>query len=283
MLCRFRIFMLMTVCMGTLASAQDARTVVEPSLPPVCTTLDAQLVASGRSLAEADEQKLDTARIQKAMDKCGKGRGVVLHVHGSANAFLSGPLELRPGVTLIVDRGVTLYGSRDAALFAVAPGSCGVVNHAPEPRGCTPLIAWISAPARASWATARLMARGGEKILGSQLSWWEMANRRVTAAASRCRGLLVADDSDNFTLYRITLKNSPNFHVAYNHGNGFTVWGVKIDTPQRFADGPHPLSRNTDGIDPGNGTKNVTITHSFIRDGDDNIAIKGGPGGADGT
>ena len=47
--------------------------------------------------------------------------------------------------------------------------------------------------------------------------------------------LIVADYSDNFTLYRITLKNSPNFHVSYNHGNGFTVWGLKIDTPQRLA------------------------------------------------
>ena len=61
--------------------------------------------------------------------------------------------------------------------------------------------------------------------------------------------------------------------MSYNNGNGFTVWGVKIDTPQR-------LARNTDGIDPGNGSKNVTITHSYIRAGDDNIAIKGGNGGA---
>jgi polygalacturonase len=52
-------------------------------------------------------------------------------------------------------------------------------------------------------------------------------------------------------------------------GNGFTVWGVKIDTPQR-------LARNTDGIDPGGGSKNITITHSYFREGDDNVAIKGG-------
>jgi polygalacturonase len=55
-------------------------------------------------------------------------------------------------------------------------------------------------------------------------------------------------------------------------GMGFTAWGVKIDTPKRNA-------RNTDGIDPGHGSKNITITRSFIRTGDDNVAIKGGPGG----
>ncbi len=36
--------------------------------------------------------------------------------------------------------------------------------------------------------------------------------------------------------------------------------------------------RNTDGIDPGNST-NVTITHCFIRAGDDNVAIKAGAPG----
>src|SRR5207249_8476182 len=36
-------------------------------------------------------------------------------------------------------------------------------------------------------------------------------------------------------------------------------------------------ARNTDGIDPGTST-NVTITHCFIRTGDDNVAIKAGTG-----
>jgi polygalacturonase len=45
---------------------------------------------------------------------------------------------------------------------------------------------------------------------------------------------------------------------------------VKIWAPER--------ARNTDGIDPGNST-NVTITHSFIHTGDDQIAIKA-PSGA---
>jgi polygalacturonase len=114
--------------------------------------------------------------------------------------------------------------------------------------------------------------RGGEKILGSSVSWWDLAEKARAGGRQQVPRILVADYADDFTLYRITLKNSPNFHVVYNHGNGFTVWGLKIDTPQR-------LARNTDGVDPGQGSKNITITHSFIRTGDDNVAIKGGPGG----
>ena len=260
-------------------AAQDTRTVVEPFFPQLCTTVDAQLQTVGHTLAPADEQKLDTKRIQKAIDKCGKGRAVLLRVNESNNAFLSGPLELRPEVTLIVGTGVTLFASRDPSIFAASPGSCGIVSHAPGPRGCKPLISVDHAPSSAIMGDGVIDGRGGEKMLGSELSWWDLAQQARDGGGQQVPRLIVANDSDNFTLYRITLKNSPNFHVSYNHGNGFTVWGVKIDTPHRIADSSHPLARNTDGIDPGNGSKNITITHSYIRAGDDNVAIKGGPGG----
>ena len=104
-----------TLGFTSFLAAQDTRTVIEPFFPQLCSTLDAQLETSGHSLAAADEQKLDTARIQKAIDKCGKGRGVLLHVNEANNAFLSGPLELRPDVTLIIGVGVTLFASRDPA------------------------------------------------------------------------------------------------------------------------------------------------------------------------
>jgi polygalacturonase len=253
--------------------AQDARHVTEPFFPQLCTTLEAELQISGHSLAATDEQKLDTARIQKAIDKCGKGRAVMLRVNDTDDAFLSGPLELRADVTLIVGIGVTLFASRDPALFAVSPGSCGVVAHSPGQRGCKPLISVDHASDSGIMGDGAIDGRGGEKMLGSQYSWWDLAEQARAGGGQQVPRLIVANDSDNFTLYRITLKNSPNFHVAFNHADGFTVWGLKIDTPQR-------LARNTDGVDPGNGAKNITITHSYIRAGDDNVAIKGGPGGA---
>jgi len=54
-----------------------------------------------------------------------------------------------------------------------------------------------------------------------------------------------------------------------NGTNGFTAWSVHLLTPTtKGLD-----ARNTDGIDPGNST-NVTVAHSWIDNGDDNIAIK---------
>jgi polygalacturonase len=291
MIPRFLAFILLPFslvsCLVPCLAAQDTRTVIEPILPEICFILDAHLQTTGNSLSPADEQKLDTARIQKAINRCGQYRAVLLHVNETANAFLTGPIELKPHVTLIVGPGVTLFASRDASLYATSPGSCGIVSHTPGPspqrqgpvvggpgsRGCKPLISADHAPGSGIMGDGVIDARGGEKILGSTYSWWDLAEQARAGGSQQVPRIIVADYSDDFTLYRITLKNSPNFHVVYDHGDGFTVWGLKIDTPQR-------LARNTDGVDPGDGARNVTITHSYIRTGDDNVAIKGGAGGA---
>src|SRR5215204_647043 len=114
---------------ATAAGAQDTRTVVEPKVPAACTVLTAALVPVGDStLAESDERRLDTPRIQAALDGCAKGRAVVLRPSGNARAFLSGPLVLRAGVALVIDSGAILIASRDPRVYDARPGSCGVVN-----------------------------------------------------------------------------------------------------------------------------------------------------------
>jgi polygalacturonase len=262
-----------TLLSGSFLAAQDSRTVSEPAIPPICTALDAHLNVGGHSLDKADEDKLDTARIQQALDACGKGKGVVLRTHGTANAFLSGPLELREGVTLIVGKGATLFASRDPAVYEKTPGSCGLVNESGS--GCKPLISAQHVSGAGVMGDGVIDGRGGEKLLGKEVTWWDLAEQARSGGRQQVPRLIVTDAADNFTVYRITLKNSPNFHIVYNHGDGFTVWGLKIDTPKRGA-------RNTDGVDPGAGSKNITITHSYIRTGDDNVAIKGGGGGGTG-
>jgi polygalacturonase len=247
--------------------AQDTRTVVEPKIPAICKVLMASTHANTGTFQESDESKLDTLRIQSALDTCPKGQAVALDVDGPLNAFLSGPLQLREDVTLLIDKGATLYASRDPKVYETAPGSCGIVNDEPG-RGCNPLISVKNVSGAAVMGDGTIDGRGGSKLLGQAKSWWDLAEDARPNRRQQVPRILVADHADNFTLYRITLKNSPNFHVVYNHGDGFTVWGLKIDTPQR-------LARNTDGVDPG-GSKNITITHSYIRTGDDDVAIKGG-------
>lgn len=230
---------------------------VEPFFPPLCTTVDAQLKAGGNTLAPEDEQKLDTARIQRAIDRCGKGRAVRLRVTEDKNAFLTGPLVLKPEVALILDRGVTLYASRDAALYARAPGSCGVVKDAVA--GCKPLISVEKADDTGVMGDGTIDGRGGEKILGAQVSWWELAEQAGQEKHAQAPRLIGADNSDNLTLYRVTLKNPPAEAVFFDRGDGLIVWGVHADAPKG--------SGSRKAIVTGNGAKNVTIAQSDVAEG----------------
>ena len=245
------------------ARAQDTRTVTEPVIPPSCTSLTAQLPVK---LSAAAEAQPDTARIQAALDHCPAGQAVELKADAASAAFLSGPVQLRAGVTLLIGANTILYGSRNPRDYDVTPGSCGIVNKTGH--GCKPLISGDHIAGAAVMGDGVIDGRGGGTLTGQKVSWWDLAQEaKVKNEYQNCPRILVLSHADNFTLYRITLKNSPNFHVAYSGGNGFTAWGVVIDTPK--------TARNTDGIDPGNST-NVTITHCFIHTGDDQVAIKAG-------
>lgn len=246
--------------------AQDTRRVVEPSFPGSCLTLVAKLSWDAGGLKGADEKRGDTARIQKGIDGCAAGRAVELKADGTLNTFLAGPLQLRSGVTLLIDKGVLLLGSRDPHDYDITPGSCGVVNQ--RGHGCRALINGDHADHAGVMGEGTIDGRGEAKLVGQHVSWWDLAHEaKVKNLNQSCPRLLIFSHCNDFTLYNITLKNSPNFHVSYNQGDGFTAWGVIIDTPK--------TARNTDGIDPANST-NVTITHCFIHPGDDHVAIKAG-------
>src|SRR5581483_973509 len=99
--------------------------------------------------------------------------------------------------------------------------------------------------------------------LGQKVSWWDLAHEaKVTDQQQSVPWMIMVRNSHDFTLYRITLRNSPGFHVSVNQTDGFTAWGVKIMTPK--------TARNTDGIDPGS-SRNITIAYCFIHTGDDDV------------
>jgi polygalacturonase len=286
--------------MGGIAgqlSAQDMRVVTEPKIPPVCAKLEAKLYAmpdaNGGRLRDEDESKLDTARIQKAMDSCKPGRAVELAAAGSRMAFLGGPLDLREGVTLLVDKGVTLFASRDPKVFEMATGSdpalCGTsmprpkdlplfsLNGAARPKGgCRSLIN-INIKNAAVMGEGTIDGRGYANILGKDYSWWQMARKaQPNDDLYYTPRLILASHADGLVLYGVHLNNSQNFHVSVNQTNGFTAWGVHLDTPVNKAlVGTGNDARNTDGIDPGT-SQNVTVAYSWIDNGDDNIAVKQG-------
>ncbi len=274
---------------------------LEPTLPPTPTDPTCILKATHQTTDSnwlPDETTLDTGNITTALGHC---KVVQLVTDGANNAFVSGPLGIT-AQTLWVDAGVTLYASRDPSLYSTqpagTPSDCGQpgVN---DSAACKNFITVNSGASPAIVGDGIIDGQGGEPLIGHDYSWWQLSSALAMIDGSIGNPTLInlASGVTGFLMYRITLHNSPKFHVkitstpaggptaACTPGAGFIVWGVTILTPSRWLNSqgllmsPH-LSRNTDGIDPGE-TSFATcgvLAHNTISTGDDHIAIKGGHG-----
>ncbi|MDL2354077.1 MAG: glycosyl hydrolase family 28 protein [Pseudomonadota bacterium] len=252
----FSALALLALCGAT--QAQDSRSVTEPVMPPACAVL-----------TPASTQANDAARIQAALDQCASGHALHLAPANGQRAFTTGPLMMRAGVTLAIDAGVTLYASTDPTAYDRGAGTCGTIDALG--RGCRPLITADGVAGAGIMGDGEIDGQGGHLIDGKTESWWQIARRaQKEKGRQNVPRLIEVNGAREFTMHRITLRNSPNFHVTLNRVDGFTAWGVRIDTPHD--------ARNTDGIDPIS-SRNVTIAHSFIRTGDDNVAVKAGNNG----
>jgi sugar lactone lactonase YvrE len=271
----------------------DPRPVIEPSFPGVCQQLNAALTTDITTQdldASVDvmTSNIDGARIQAALNSCsamavtaGTNLAVELSTDstGALNAFLSGPLSMPSNVTLLVDPNATLYFSRNAQDYDIVSGThtCGTINGNSATQSCLPLIAIPGTSTNVGiMGYGKLNGRGGDALLNgfatsgytapSTYTWWSLSTQANGEGNQQNPRFIQMDTgASNVTLYKITLLNSPMFHVSTTGAvSNFTAWDVKIVTPTG--------ARNTDGIDPAN-VVNATITKSWISDGDDNVAV----------
>ena len=241
---------------GTGCGAGDANIPQEPTLPAtVCQSLAATRAVSAN--ASPNETNLDTAAIQGALSACGSGKALKLVASGSNNAFLTGPLNVPSGVSLWVDVGVTLYGTRD-----------------PKTYGTASALITVKGAGSGIYGDGVIDGQGGEPMVGSSQSFWDQ-----NGGGGESPALIQVSGATNFTLYRITLHNAPMFHVKLDAA-GFVAWGVTIKTPSKSTNSAgtalsYTSAHNTDGIDPGEAASNGYIVCNEISTGDDHIAIKG--------
>ena len=257
----------------------------EPKIPPACATLVANKTAVNGTLKPDDENLPDTTRIQEALKACPAGQSVKLTRDGGKDAFLSGPLKMVSGVTLWVDANTTLFASRNPRDYDKEAGapSCGT-DRFDDSNGCLPFINVEKISDVGIMGDGIIDGRGGEPMIGSTMTWWDVAQHAKGPNLKHSNPRLIdVKKTRNLTLYKISLYNSPKFHVGIN-ADRFVVWGVKVITPSRKTNSlgrpltPH-YARNTDGIDPSGGS-NGFIGYSIISVGDDQIAIKAGSQGA---
>jgi polygalacturonase len=239
------------------------------------------LTQSGGLLPDSADTSPDTSRIEAALKACQAGHAVKLSADSSKNAFLSGPLTLPSGVTLWIDKGVTLFASRNPKDFEAKSGGNACATVPNKAGDCVAFITASSTKNSGVVGDGIIDGRGGSKITGHNVTWWDnsMKAKNADTIQHNPRLIQIKGGSD-FTLYRISLHNSPNFHVSASGVNGFIAWNVKVHTPtSAYPKWDASTAKNTDGIDPV-GSTNVVIAHSYISTGDDNVAIGAGDAAA---
>lgn len=257
----------------------------EPSYPSVCRTLTANKQAP-------DEGRLDSSAIQNALNAC-KGQGAVkLTSSGANNVFVTGHLTVDSTI-LWIDGGTILYASRDPLRYQ-STGNCGLTGIS-DSSACLPLLS-VTGTSPGIVGDGIIDGQGGEPLLGREYSWWDLSNAlRASNGSGPNPALIEVKSATGFLMYKITLHNSPKFHVKLSAtpaggtcstpGSGFTVWGVTILTPSvtHTSTGFRPTpyyARNSDGIDPGEfaQTSCGVIACSRISTGDDQVALKASHG-----
>lgn len=201
---------------------------------------------------------------------------VQLSSSGSNHGFVMPPFSIPSGVTLVVDPGVTVFASRVATDYG---SSCGGVG------SCSPWITSANTKGSGVMGDGILDMRGWDKFSGnSSPSGFYYARSQTycnnhggaehgypNCTPATYNGIAYGPNafnivgSSDFTIYRITIKDSAQFNINCSGCNGFTAYDVTIKAP-------HYMS-NTDGFDCLNST-NCTYTHGRVSNGDNQMACK---------
>ena len=203
--------------------------------------------------AKGDGKTKDTLAIQKAINECSDSKGTVRLAGGK---FISGPLELKSNVTLIVETGAELLASVDRADYLPA-----TIMRLP---GVQPFLHVDHAD--------KVTITGGGLIDGRGKVWWDYVQGAKGAGVlgndhPRPFGLYI-DHSTHFTMENVTFQNAGFWQVVPYYSEYLKFSHIRVLAPQRGAP-------NTDGIDPFS-SSHIDIDHYFSSVGDDNIAIKSG-------
>jgi polygalacturonase len=295
----------------------------EPQIPSGCFTVAAPRTVTPTAPGGVDTfvpegdldylDKLDNTLIATWFDRGYRCVELTTGPNG-ANAFLIGQLKLTSDQTLVIDKGVTVYASRNPLSYGAG---CAVMDQRTAVTDTSAVgdmtfdcgaVIMATGDHVAIMGEGTIDGQGGEPVIGvspptnnintaanptvpqGSFSWWNVSDfqRHDTGAMGAGPGsapnpaLVRVDNATNFVLYKVHLYNSPFFHVELN-SDRFLVWGVDIHTPYGSMSSAgqtltNYVARNTDGIDPGAATgvtQNGYIVGTTISTGDDMIAIKG--------
>ncbi len=216
--------------------------------------------------AKGDGKTLNTQAIQRAIDAAAQQHSAVTFAPG---VYLTGSVFLKSGVTLHLDKGVTLLGSQQIAEYPVMPTRIAGIE-----------MPWPAALVNV-YEQNDVRIEGQGTIDGDGKVFWDMY--WTLRKAYEPRGLRWASDYDArrprliqiFNADHVTLGNGLllrrsgfwTVHICYSHD--IVVEHVTIRNNE---DGHGP---STDGIDIDSSRK-VLVEHADIAVNDDALCLKAG-------
>lgn len=260
--------------------------------------------------AVGDGQDLNTQAFAKAIDACSAAGGGKVIV--PAGLWLTGPIQLKSNVNLVVERGALIQMTKDHSQFPIIKASAKSTNYVIA----SPIYGYdleniaitgegIIDGAGESWRPVKK-----EKVTASQWKdftssggalsdngkiWWPtkeaMEGEQYLKNIKKEKGKLTAEDylpardylrpymvylinCKNVLLENVTIRNSPKFVFYPNSCTNLTMNHVNI-----FND---YWAQNGDGIDISR-CKNVLIYDCNVSAGDDGICMKSSGKSDDGT
>jgi len=194
--------------------------------------------------AIADGKTLNTQAIQSAIDDAAQaGGGVVLIPAGS---FLSGSIFMKSHITLHLQSGAALLGSKDIVDYAAT---------IPQIRSYTDNYVKQSLIYGENLEDVAITGRGTIDGQGAAFRWKEYKNRPYIIRFISCRQVLIED---------IFLKNSPMWMQHYLACEEVTVRGIRVVNHSTY---------NNDGIDI-DSCRNVRIDDCSFDSDDDALCLK---------
>lgn len=208
-------------------------------------------------------QALESAAINKAIDACSAAGGGIVYL--APGTYLCGTVVLKSNVTLYLEAGATILGSRNIADYTPQPGppEKGDANRRHLIFARDAVNVGLAGPGRIDGQGPSFWRYIGRKT-GPEDSWRDVATydyEKLDRASpliefAGCRHLRIED---------VRIENASGWTLRPINCENAVIRGIAIKNPVH---GP-----NTDGIDP-TGCRNLFIADCVVDTGDDAICLK---------
>lgn len=214
--------------------------------------------------AKADGRTLDSPAINAAIDACTQAGGGIVYL--APGTYLSGTVVLKSNVTLYIEAGATLLGSKTITDYTPQPGppALGDANQKHLIFARDAENVGLCGPGKIDGQGSAFWVPSGRKVPGPEDSWrdvatydWKPLDRPSPMIEfAHCRYVRIED---------VRIENSSGWTLRPVNSDYVRIHGITIKNPV--------IGPNTDGIDP-TGCQHVTISDCIIDTGDDAICLK---------